>query len=86
MTDELDRNPLWLILVEAVHQLPMYPSHRAYVRDVLLPESPGLSAEDISARLDISLGEAMVILYELRRETGSDIAKRLGNDQRASAA
>jgi len=54
---ELERNPLWLILVETVHALPMYPSHKAYVRDTLILESPDISAEELSLRLDIPLGE-----------------------------
>ena len=52
MTAELERNPLWLILVETVHTLPMYPSHKAYVRDKLTIESPDISAEELSLRLD----------------------------------
>jgi len=65
---ELERNPLWLILVETVHALPMYSSHKAYVRDALILESPDISAEELSMRLDIPLGEAMVILYEIEEE------------------
>ena len=65
---ELERNPLWLILVETVHALPMYPSHKAYVRDTLILESPDISAEELSLRLDIPLGEAMVILHEIEEE------------------
>ncbi len=68
MNVELERNPLWLILVEAVHALPMYPSHKAYVRDTLILESPDISAEELSLRLDIPLGEAMVILHEIEEE------------------
>ncbi|KON29703.1 hypothetical protein AC482_05830 [miscellaneous Crenarchaeota group-15 archaeon DG-45] len=68
MTAELDRSPLWLILVEVVHALPMYPSHKAYVRDRLIIESPDISAEELSLRLDIPLGEAMVILSEIAKE------------------
>ena len=65
---ELERNPLWLILVETVHGLPMYPSHKAYVRDSLIIESPDISAEELSLRMDIPLGEAMVILHEIEKE------------------
>lgn len=68
MSAELERNPLWLILVETVHALPMYPSHKAYVRDSLILESPDISAEELSLRLGIPLGEAMVILHEIEKE------------------
>lgn len=68
MTDELERTPLWLILVETVHSLPIYPAHKAYVRDFLLLEKPDISAEELSLRLDISLGEAIVILHEVKKD------------------
>ncbi len=57
--------PPWSMLVEAVHDLPVYPAHKAHVRDRLLKEEPDISAEELSFRLDISLGEATVILHEL---------------------
>ncbi|HUS78899.1 MAG TPA: hypothetical protein VM050_09590 [Patescibacteria group bacterium] len=72
MSAELERNPLWLILVEAVHSLPLYLSHKAYVRDSLIIQNPEISVEEISQRLDIPLGEAMVILREVRVERGVD--------------
>ena len=68
MYHELEGNPLWLILVEAVHFLPMYPSHKGYVRDHLIAETPDMSAEELAIKLGISMGEALVILYELRKE------------------
>ena len=70
---ELERNPLWLILVEAVRKLPLYPSHKAYVKDTLLLESPQISPEELSMRMDISLGEALVILHEIQREQNKSI-------------
>jgi hypothetical protein len=68
--EDLRRNALWLILVETAHGLPMYRHHKAYVRDSILPEEPDVSAEDLAHRLDMPLGEAIVILAELRN--GSD--------------
>jgi hypothetical protein len=46
----------------------MYPSHKAYVRDYLIAETPDMSAEELAIKLGISMGEALVILYELRKE------------------
>jgi hypothetical protein len=66
---EWERNPLWFILVETVHRMPLYPSHKAYLRDTLLLDSPEITVEEISRRLNISLGEVMVILHELREES-----------------
>ena len=64
--EDPQKNPLWLILAETAQRLPLYSAHKAYVRDNILPENPDVSAEEISHRLDTTLGEAMVILSELR--------------------
>lgn len=74
MAEELERNPLWLILVETVHSLPMYPSHKAYVRDNIVLETPEITPEELCLRLNIPLGEAMVILHEIGMEEHSENA------------
>ncbi len=61
-------NPLWTILVETVHAMVMYPHHKAYTRDVILHEQPETSPSGLAIKLGISLGEALVILYELQRK------------------
>jgi len=61
-------NPLWPILVETVHAMVMYPHHKAYARDVVLHEQPEATPEDLATKLGIPLGEALVILYELRKQ------------------
>jgi len=63
---EYEKNPLWKVLVETVHSLVMYPHHKAYVRDVVLSENPEITPRELAGKIGISLGEAMVILYELR--------------------
>jgi hypothetical protein len=60
-------NPLWLILVETAQSLPLYHAHKAYVRDMILTENPEVTAEEISHRLGMPLGEALVILWELKK-------------------
>jgi hypothetical protein len=67
----LDKNPLWGVLVEVVHSLPLYKSHKNYISEVILSEKPNLKPEEISERLGMPLGEAMVILDELSRENSS---------------
>jgi len=64
--EDMKRNALWLILVETAKSLPMYKHHKAYVRDSVLPEEPDASAEDLAHRLGMPLGEAIVILAELK--------------------
>jgi hypothetical protein len=66
--EEYVNNPLWTILVETVHAMIMYPHHKAYTRDVVLHEQPDATPSDLTAKLGIPLGEAIVILYELRKQ------------------
>ncbi|MEM2935634.1 MAG: hypothetical protein QW231_00455 [Candidatus Bathyarchaeia archaeon] len=60
-------NPLWPILMETVHAMVMYPHHKAYTRDVILHEQPETTPRDLAIKLGIPLGEALVILYELKK-------------------
>jgi hypothetical protein len=63
--DEYTKERLWQLLVESIHASVMYPTHKAYTRDTLLPAKPDLSAVELAERLGMPLGEALVILYEL---------------------
>jgi len=65
--EEYIKNPLWPLLVETVHAMVMYPHHKAYVRDVVLHEQPDATADELATKLGIPLGEALVILSELRK-------------------
>jgi hypothetical protein len=64
--EEYEGNPLWPILVETVHSLTMYKYHKRYVSNVLLHEEPEITPEGLSLKLGIPLGEALVILYEVK--------------------
>lgn len=61
-------NPLWLILVETAQNLPLYPVHKAYIRDKILPENPDVTPDELARQLDMPLGEAIVILDELNNK------------------
>ena len=63
--DDYPKERLWQLLVEAVHASVIYPTHKAYSRDVILRAKPDISAEELSAKLNMPLGEALVILDEL---------------------
>ena len=65
MAEEYKDNPIWHILVETAQKLPMYHAHLNYTKDVILPEDKKITPEELSQRLDISLGEAIVILSEI---------------------
>ncbi|MEM1991129.1 MAG: pantetheine-phosphate adenylyltransferase [Thermoproteota archaeon] len=66
MRRDYTRNPLWRILVDVVKSTSLYPVHKSYVRDKIIMNEPSISAEELSVRLGMPLGEAMVILDELR--------------------
>jgi hypothetical protein len=66
--EDYTKDKLWPILVETVHTLVMYPHHKSYTREVILNEKPNIKANELATRLGISLGEALVILYELKEQ------------------
>ncbi len=68
MSIDLEKNPLWGVLVEAVHSMPLYRSHKSYVKETILSQKPNVTPEELSERIGMPLGEAMVILDELRIE------------------
>jgi hypothetical protein len=63
--EEYSKEKLWQMLVETVHTLVMYPHHKAYIRDVILHEKPEITPAELATKLNMPLGEALVILYEL---------------------
>ena len=63
--DEYTKERLWQLIVEAVHASVMYPTHKAYTRDSMLPQKADVSADELAERLGMPLGEALVILSEL---------------------
>jgi transcription initiation factor IIE alpha subunit len=69
--EEFTKEKLWLILVDTVHKVVMYPSHKAYIRDVILRDKPDVTPTELANRLNMPLGEALVILYELVEERKS---------------
>jgi hypothetical protein len=66
--EEYTKEKLWSILIETVHSLVMYPHHKAYVRETVLQEKPDITPAELSVRLKMTLGEALVILHELAEE------------------
>ena len=63
--ENYSKEKLWQLLVEAVHASVMYPTHKAYTRDSILPKNVDVSAVELAERLGMPLGEALVILSEL---------------------
>jgi hypothetical protein len=66
--DEYTKEKLWQLLVEAVHSSVMYPTHKAYTRDCMLPQKADISPAELAQRLGMPLGEALIILNELMQD------------------
>ena len=69
--EEYTKEKLWQLLVETAHASVMFPTHKAYTRDSILPQKPDISAVELSERLGMPLGEALVILSELAADRKS---------------
>lgn len=70
------KDPLWPILVDAVHTMVLYPHHKAYVERVLLSEQSDITSQGLATALGISLGEAMVLLHEARTTGKGAVAEK----------
>jgi hypothetical protein len=66
--EEYSKEMLWQLLVETVHASVMYPTHKGYTRDNILPQKIDITANELAERLGMPLGEALVILSELTIE------------------
>ncbi|XHH10371.1 MAG: hypothetical protein ACFCUE_06995 [Candidatus Bathyarchaeia archaeon] len=66
--DNYSKEKIWQMLMEAAHASVMYPTHKAYTREKVLPEKPDVSPQELAQRLNMPLGEALVILGELADE------------------
>ena len=71
--EEYAKENLWSILVETVHASVMYPSRKAYTQEVILSEKQDITPTELSNRLNMSFGEAAVILFELNEEGKSAV-------------
>lgn len=66
--ESYSKEQLWQFLVATAHGSVMFNTHKAYTRDRVLPEKPDVKAEELAIKLNMSLGEAFVILDELASE------------------
>jgi hypothetical protein len=74
-----DSAALWEILVETVRALPMYKYHKRYVERSVLPGKPRITPKEMALLLNIPLGEAIVILEELRPATEAEAEAGFGS-------
>ena len=65
---EYTSDKLWPTLTDTVHALVMYPNHKAYTKETILPEKPEITPTELANRLGMPVGEALVILQELSEQ------------------
>lgn len=68
--EAMEKEQVWKALVDTVHALLMYKSHKYYVGEVMLKEKPDISPQELAIQLNIPIGESLVLLAETRGETG----------------
>jgi hypothetical protein len=81
----LDKDELWKLLIEAVHALPMYRSHKRYVEDYIIKETPQITPQELSVQLNIPMGEAIVLLDEINSSKQDQLGSGSTESQRSSA-
>ncbi len=64
----LKNESLWPILVETARRSPLYANLTGYIRDEILPKESEVSVRELASRLSISVGEALVILYDIHKQ------------------
>lgn len=64
----LTNEALWPILVETARRSPLYANLTGYIRDEILPKESEVSVRELASRLSISVGEALVILYDINKQ------------------
>jgi hypothetical protein len=79
-----DAVALWEILAETARALPMYKFHKRYVERSILPEKPQISAKEMALLMDIPLGEAIIILEEVRPVSRGEPATAAGGKPSAA--
>ena len=63
----LTNESLWPILVETARRSPLYANLTGYIRDEILPKESEVSVRELASRLSISVGETLVILYDIHK-------------------
>ena len=59
------------MLIDTVHAAVMYATHKSYTREEIIRDYPDIVPNELAARLNMPLGEALVILNELAEEKKS---------------
>ena len=67
LLEEFTKEQILELLVDTVHSMILYPQHKRYINNLILSNQNNLEPQLLAARLDITLGEALVIIKDLRK-------------------
>ena len=63
--NNLSKDKIIQLLFETVHAMVMYPNHKTYIQEIIRKEKTDLKPDELAIRLNMTLGEVLVILQEL---------------------
>ncbi|KON33728.1 MAG: hypothetical protein AC479_03495 [miscellaneous Crenarchaeota group-6 archaeon AD8-1] len=63
--EELRKDVLIELLIDVVHSMIMYTAHKKYIRELALQGKLDFNPRELAIRLNMPLGEVLVILREL---------------------
>lgn len=63
--EELKKDVLIELLIDVVHSMIMYAAHKQYIRELALQGKLDFNPRELAIRLNMPLGEVLVILREL---------------------
>ena len=67
LLEEFTKEQILELLVDTVHSMILYPQHKRYINTLILSNQKDLEPQLLAARLDITLGEVLVIIKDLRK-------------------
>lgn len=68
LLEEFTKEQILDLLIDNVHSMILYPQHKKYINNLIVRQQNNLEPQLLAARLDISLGEVLVILKELEEK------------------
>jgi hypothetical protein len=66
--EEVKSNILWKVLKDTARRNPLYSNLTAFTKTQILPNNPTITAKELASKLSISLGEALVLLADLKEQ------------------
>ena len=66
--NNLSKDKIKQLLFETVHAMVMYPNHKNYIQEIIQKEKTDVNPNELAIRLNMTLGEVLVILNELEEK------------------